>query len=555
MDPSVFVAFRTELQPYTDRFAVIMTGVMKRWIACLVPWMVLAGTAFGAKLDPVNVQFSYNRPATSDAFRVGDQCYITPKLARNWEWNISLIGDEMQVATEGRLFRVPVLKDGGQTLLSLTDSARFLGAVAEWDGGTYRVLGRIRNIELTDQGLQVDSTIKVKPNLFRLSAPDRLVVDFIGAKIDVGDGLSMPSWWRVAQYDSLTARVVFEHPAAIAVYTAKFAETRRFQLDLPKAAFQNPANITEPIVAAKPAQTEPGTPTITLTAPSISPDANGGTTLTIGADQSLTQPPSIQYLTPTQMQLSMPSARFAQAYSKQFDDERWVTAVSTLGDGQAVLLIQTKRAMAFSVSTSGSKILVKLSVPPSSGRLAGKVVVIDAGHGGRDTGASFGSVREKDLTLRIAQSLRDDLVAAGASVIMTRDSDVYPSLGDRAQLANRSNAAIFVSIHINSINKDDSRSGSITFFHNQDPMDRLLAECIQSEIAKVNKIPDLGTWSDTRIYQSGFKVLRDSNVPSVLIEMGFINHKYDRAQMTSPDFSGRVGAAIVKGIQVFLGDK
>lgn len=532
-----------------------MPGSMKRWIACLAPWMVLAGAAFGAKLDPVNVQFSYHQPSTTDAFRVGDQCYITPKLARSWDWNISLVGNEMQVATEGRLFRVPVYKDGGQTLLSLTDSARYLGASTDWDGGTYRVLGRIRNIELTPEGLVVDSTVKVKPNLFRLSAPDRLVIDFAGGKLDIGDGVQMPSWWRIGQYDGQTARIVLEHPAAIAIPTDRIAETRRFRLELPKAAYQNPSDITEPIQPVKKVQPESAAPTITLSAPAVLQDANGGTSLTISADQSLSQPPSVQYLTPTQLQLVMPNARFAQAYSKQFDDERWVTAVSTLGDGQAALLIQTKRAMAFSVSTSGSKIIVRLSVPPSSGRLAGKVVVIDAGHGGKDTGATFGSVREKDLTLKIAQALRDDLVAAGASVIMTRDSDVYPSLGDRAQLANRSNAAVFISIHINSINKDDSRSGSITFFHNQDPMDRLLAECLQSEIAKVNRIPDLGTWSDTRIYQSGFKVLRDSNVPSVLVEMGFINHKNDRAQMTSPDFADRVAAAMVKGIQVFLGEK
>ncbi|MFM9873185.1 MAG: N-acetylmuramoyl-L-alanine amidase [Fimbriimonadaceae bacterium] len=529
---------------------------MKRWIACLAPWMVLASAASAAKLEPVSVQLTYNTPSSSDAFRVGDQCYITPKLAKQWDWNLSIRGDEMQVATEGRLFRVPTLREEGQYLLSLTEAARYLGAIGEWDGNTYRVLGRIRNVELNEKGLQVDSTIKVKPRFFRLSSPDRYIIDFLGGRMDVPDDIKLPAWWRVGQYDPNTARIVLEHPAAIAIPSGKADQTRQFILALPQIARTAPDQIKEPITPAPDLSKKVIDPSFTLDLPEVANDYNAGTLITVKANKNLDQAPGIQYINPTTLQVKLPKAAYRDMVSRNMGDSRWINSFSTSSDGEsAILTLQTKRALAFSASTSGNTIRIRLYVPSSSGTLNGKVIVVDPGHGGKDSGASSNGVTEKNLTLTIGQALGEALSKAGASVIMTRDSDIYPSLTARAQIANDSKAAVFVSVHINSINKDNSRSGGITFFHMQDPEDRLLAECIQSEIGKVSYIPDLGTWSDRRIYQSGFSVLRNSTVPSVLIEMGFINHKNDRAQMTQKDFADRVAKAIVRGIQIFLGEQ
>lgn len=533
-----------------------MTPVMKRWIACLAPWMVLASAANAAKLEPVSVQLSYNTPSSSDAYRVGDQCYITPKLAKQWDWNLAIRGDEIQVATEGRLFRVPTLREEGKFLLSLTEAARYLGAIGEWEANTYRVLGRIRNVELTEKGLQVDSTIKVKPRFFRLASPDRYIIDFLGGRMDVPENLKLPAWWRVGQYDPNTARIVLEHPAAAAIPSGKLDETRQFILPLPEIARTAPEKVTGIITPAVEPARKAVAPEVTLDLPEVTNDYNAGTLITIKASKNLENAPGIQYINPTTLQVKLPKAIYRDAVSRNMGDSRWINAFSTASDGEsAILTLQTKRALAFSASTSGNLIRIRVFVPSSSGTLNGKVIVVDPGHGGKDSGANSNGVNEKTLTLKIGQALRDTLAKVGASVIMTRDSDVYPSLTARSQIANDSKAAVFVSVHINSINKADSRSGGMTFYHMQDPEDRLLAECIQSEIAKVSNIPDLGTWSDRRIYQSGFSVLRNSTVPSVLIELGFINHKNDRAQMTQKDFADRVAKAIVKGIQIFLGDQ
>ena len=92
------------------------------------------------------------------------------------------------------------------------------------------------------------------------------------------------------------------------------------------------------------------------------------------------------------------------------------------------------------------------------------IVVIDAGHGGRDPGATSvsGQVREKHLTLTLAQALRDELVKRGrVRVAMTRDDDRYLTLDDRAAVARRLNAAMFVSIHIDSAANPLARGASV----------------------------------------------------------------------------------------------
>ena len=99
--------------------------------------------------------------------------------------------------------------------------------------------------------------------------------------------------------------------------------------------------------------------------------------------------------------------------------------------------------------------------PVATGR---PIVVIDAGHGGRDPGATSvsGQVHEKDLTLALAQALRDELVERGrVRVAMTREDDRYLTLDDRAAVARRLDAAMFVSIHIDSAANPLARGASV----------------------------------------------------------------------------------------------
>jgi N-acetylmuramoyl-L-alanine amidase len=189
-----------------------------------------------------------------------------------------------------------------------------------------------------------------------------------------------------------------------------------------------------------------------------------------------------------------------------------------------------------------------------NGQLAGKIICIDPGHGGHDTGAHSNGVYEKNLTLTIAKKTAAAFAEAGATVIMTRKTDVFIPLLDRNRIADDSQADFFIAIHINSNTLANSLSGGITFHHKDNDTSTILAECIQNQVAKVSKIPNLGAWSDGKIYQSGFSVLRNAGQPAVLLELGFINSTHDRARLQQADFQDDVAEAIVRGVQDFLGN-
>jgi N-acetylmuramoyl-L-alanine amidase len=147
------------------------------------------------------------------------------------------------------------------------------------------------------------------------------------------------------------------------------------------------------------------------------------------------------------------------------------------------------------------------------------------------------------------------LAQAGATVIMTRRTDVFISLTARAEVANKSKADFFVSCHINDSGGPRNMAGTITFHHKGNQISRVLAECIQHEIAKVSGLANTGVWSDGKIYPvSGFSVLRNTKMPGVLIEFGFIDNAGDRKRMVTDQFQDAVAKAVVQGIKVYLGD-
>lgn len=113
---------------------------------------------------------------------------------------------------------------------------------------------------------------------------------------------------------------------------------------------------------------------------------------------------------------------------------------------------------------------------------------------------------------------------------------------------------MFVSVHINSSPGTNRSSGTMSFYHMKNPDGMLLARCIQDEMIKVTGLPNLGHVSDSRIYSTGFAVLRYSEVPAVLLELAFINHSRDRAAMTQAAWQQKVAEAVTRGIKAYLGD-
>jgi len=178
-----------------------------------------------------------------------------------------------------------------------------------------------------------------------------------------------------------------------------------------------------------------------------------------------------------------------------------------------------------------------------------KIVVIDAGHGGWDPGMVHGKVDEKDINLSIAKKLQVFLEQGDATVIITRldDSDLAKTKkGDmqtRRLIANTSKADIFVSIHQNSYSNNNV-SGFQVFYFNESDNSRDLATHIQGRLKEfVNPNNKL----ESRANKNYF-VLKQTQMPAVLIECGFLTNYNERNKLTSDEYQEKIAWGIYLGI-------
>ena len=183
-------------------------------------------------------------------------------------------------------------------------------------------------------------------------------------------------------------------------------------------------------------------------------------------------------------------------------------------------------------------------------------IVVDPGHGGRQTGAIGPSgLLEKTANLDVALRLRSLLEKEGAQVIMTRDSDVSlltitkrlelaAELQARAAVANDSGADLFISIHSNSSPSTNSRSGTETYYHTawSEPLARSLHKALLKGLKR----------RDGGIRTAGFIVIKETQCPGVLLELAFLNNEEEEALLGSPKFKQTAAESIVAGIKDYL---
>jgi len=175
-------------------------------------------------------------------------------------------------------------------------------------------------------------------------------------------------------------------------------------------------------------------------------------------------------------------------------------------------------------------------------------VVIDPGHGGSDPGAiGIGGIRESDVVLEISKMVEELLSEKGVKVRLTRYSEVNLDLYPRVSIANNTDADIFVSIHANaSIGKKKDVNGLETFYY-KGWKGRLLAKRIQKEILRVSPgSPDRG------VKQARFYVIKNTKMPAVLVEIGFLTGRLDARRLEKPVHRKRIAYAIAKGILEYL---
>lgn len=169
-----------------------------------------------------------------------------------------------------------------------------------------------------------------------------------------------------------------------------------------------------------------------------------------------------------------------------------------------------------------------------------RTVVIDAGHGGHDNGGQWGKVYEKHLALDTAFRLEGKLKSMGYQTVMTRRSDYFISLPERVRTGNCYRNAIFVSIHYNYTWKPEV-SGLETFYSSEEG--HRLAQYVQNSLIRRTRTVD------RLVKYARFYVIRNSSLPAILVEGGFVSNETERSRMKSAWFRETIAQGIADGIQ------
>ncbi len=190
-------------------------------------------------------------------------------------------------------------------------------------------------------------------------------------------------------------------------------------------------------------------------------------------------------------------------------------------------------------------------VDPTGGE--GKVIAIDAGHGGGDPGAlGPGGILEKNVTLDVALRLSRWLRERGCQVRLSRRSDVSMPPPVRSAWVQQTQSDVLVSIHCDSVSGRPNVTGATTYFHRAQSACRALAEKVQQYLVRATGAPDLGVRSDYTRYDRGFYILRCAERPAVLVETGYISHAGTAKLLARPDYRQKIAEGVGEGILAYL---
>jgi N-acetylmuramoyl-L-alanine amidase len=183
--------------------------------------------------------------------------------------------------------------------------------------------------------------------------------------------------------------------------------------------------------------------------------------------------------------------------------------------------------------------------PGNNGR---KLVVLDAGHGAKDSGAvGVTGKYEKNFNLAIVLKTAELLKKeSNIDVVLTRSNDTFLELKDRAALANNLKADIFISVHANS-SGSSAASGTETYYQRE--ASKALANVMHKYLVQATGLSDRG------IRYGNFHVIRETKMPAVLLEVGYLSNKKDEALLFTDALQNKVAASIVSGIKEYLGIK
>lgn len=177
------------------------------------------------------------------------------------------------------------------------------------------------------------------------------------------------------------------------------------------------------------------------------------------------------------------------------------------------------------------------------GPLSGRIITVDAGHGGEQAGAKYFGIKEKDLNLKAAKALQMELKKNGAKVVMTRTTDKTLSLEKRVSISKQANSDAFISVHHNVSNKN-SEKGYLALYtkKSEKTFTNTIFKALKKPVSAVSTVP-----AEQYRYQSLF-VLRESPIIGTLIEYGYMNRKDELTKIDTNSYRKAMAVGITNGI-------
>ena len=502
-------------------------------------------------------------------------------------------------AASGRRFTAPYTLVQGRYCVPFQKVAQALGGTADWQPttATLTVRAKLQLVRQDRNALTIYTSYPVYYNVKRIDSPERLYVDLFGLDLatspatvpNSGGGVTHI---RSGQINYQTVRITVDLKQGMPFRVLSGIQTSAVQVALgesgPAAPYRPlPASV---VVNPPPPQLPENAPAIKITnvqCKVVSPALTQVVVTTTGPAKYQTEALN----GPDRLAFDLAGATLERGVRTTQTVENPVVKSIRIGKfltphtafGRVVL--DLSRMVGFSVdsrtlSGGGMSYLINVvtngaaptppvaSLPPSgevlppapvNASLAGKLIVVDPGHGGRDSGSRdefrTGQVYEKDLTLAIGRRVRAVLVQNGATVVMTRTGDTLPSVMERPQIANDHHADYFVSIHCDSSGGQNSHAGTTVYFHAQNSLCRLMAADIGRRVSQVSGLPYNGIKSDTIRFSTGFGVLRGSEMPAVLVETGYMNNDSDLARLRNDASQQKIAEGIVAGLRDFIADQ
>lgn len=234
------------------------------------------------------------------------------------------------------------------------------------------------------------------------------------------------------------------------------------------------------------------------------------------------------------------------------DDSR-ISTVEIIRDQETKdtkIVFNTKQELKFytTYNKTRKQTEIILLIPAKAGEV---LVVIDAGHGGEDPGAGTGKIKEKDLTLAIALKLESQLREKGIRTFMLRQDDTFVGLYDRPYIANALKATLFLSVHINSSDSTKANGTETLYYPQQEGTVTFTGEKFANVIQDL-LIKKLNTFNRKTVKRPGLVVLKYSEMPAALAEIGFISNSEEYKKLCDPSFQQKTAEALNEAVTVAL---